>query len=78
MPRTRRNRYDVSGGDTLVTMKRMSPGELQLKRVLLANRIELAITMFENETASVVSTITVNRSADGQADVSVNISPRQG
>jgi hypothetical protein len=59
-------------------MKRMSPGELQLKRVLLANRIELAITMFENETASVVSTITVNRSADGQADVSLNISPRQG
>jgi hypothetical protein len=57
-------------------MERMSPGELQLKQVLLANKIELAIMMFENETASIVSAIAVNGSADGQADASVIISPR--
>jgi hypothetical protein len=54
----------------------MSPGELQNKQVLLANKIELAIMMFENETASIVSAIAVNRSADGQADVSLIISER--
>src|SRR5215469_3455275 len=67
---------DVSGGDKLAATERMSLGKLQLKQVLLANNIELSITMFENETAHIVSTITVNRGADGQADVSVNISPR--
>jgi hypothetical protein len=62
---------EFSGGATL-------PGELQLqlKQVLLANRIEFAITMFENETASTVSTIIVNRTADGCADVSVSTYPR--
>ena len=62
---TDRNRNDVSGGDTLVPMERMSAGKLQLKQVLLANKIELEITMFENETASIVSTITVNRGRTG-------------
>jgi hypothetical protein len=75
-PLADQNRYAVSGGDTLVPMERMSPGELQLKQVLLADKIELAIMMFESETASIVSAIAVNRSADGRADVSVNISPR--
>jgi hypothetical protein len=54
----------------------MSPGKLQLKLVLLANQIELAIAMFEGETASIISSITLNRRPDGGADVSVNASPR--
>jgi hypothetical protein len=54
----------------------MSPGELQLKLVLLANKIELAIIMFETDTASIVSSITLKRRPDGGADVSVNTSPR--
>lgn len=54
----------------------MSPGELQLKRQLLANKIELAIIMFETETASVVTSIALKRMPDGGADVSVTISQR--
>lgn len=54
----------------------MSQGELQLKRVLLANRIELAIMMFEQENAYIVSSITMQRTADGGAEISVDISPR--
>lgn len=50
--------------------------QLQLKQVLLANKIELAIAMFENDTTSIVSTIILNRRADGSADVSVNASSR--
>jgi hypothetical protein len=54
----------------------MSPGELQLKRVLLANRIELEIIMFETETDFIVSSVTVQRGPDGAVDVSVDTSPR--
>jgi hypothetical protein len=35
----------------------MSPGELQLKRGLLANRVELEIIMFETETVFIVSSV---------------------
>jgi hypothetical protein len=52
----------------------MSPGELQLRRVLLANRIELEIIMFETETAFIVSSVTIKRRPDGGADVSVDTS----
>jgi hypothetical protein len=55
----------------------MSPGRLQLKRVLLANRIELEIIMFETETDFIVSSVTVERGPDGAVDVSVATSPRQ-
>lgn len=54
----------------------MSPGELQLKRVLLTNRIELAIMMFEQETAYIVSSLSMKRTPDGEADISVDVSPR--
>ena len=37
----------------------MSPGELQLKLVLLANKIELAIAMFETDTSAIVSSVTL-------------------
>jgi hypothetical protein len=47
-----------------------------MARVLLANKIELAIIMFETETAFIVSSITLKRRPDGGADVSVNTSPR--
>jgi hypothetical protein len=53
----------------------MSPGELQVRLVLLANKIELPIAMFETETASIVSSITLERRPDGGADVSVDTSP---
>jgi hypothetical protein len=55
----------------------MSPGELQLKLVLLANNIELAIAMFETETACIVSSIPLKRMPDGAADVSINTSPAE-
>jgi hypothetical protein len=65
----------VSSLDELIGgRKRMSPGELQMKLVLLANKIELAIMMFETETACLVSSITLKRTPDGEADVSVNTS----
>jgi hypothetical protein len=59
----------------------MSPGMIQLKRELLANRIELAVAMFETEmfeaeTSPIVSSITLTRRPDGGAEVSVNLSPR--
>jgi hypothetical protein len=47
-----------------------------MKLVLLANKIELAIMMFEEETASIVSSITLKRRPDGGADISVDASPR--
>ncbi len=47
-----------------------------MKRVLLADRIQLAIMMFEQETAYIVSSITMKRTPDGEVDVSVGISPR--
>jgi hypothetical protein len=54
----------------------MSPGMLQMKQVLLSNRIELAISMFETDTGSIVSSITLERRPDGGADVSVNLPTR--
>lgn len=48
-----------------------------MKRVLLADRIQLAIMMFEQETAYIVSSITMKRTPDGEVDVSVGISPRK-
>jgi hypothetical protein len=53
----------------------MSPGLLQMKLLLLSNRIELEIAMFETATASIVSSITLERRPDGGADVSVNLGP---
>jgi hypothetical protein len=54
----------------------MSPGMLQMKQLLLSNRIELEISMFENDTASIVSSITLERRPDRGANVSVNLSSR--
>jgi hypothetical protein len=59
-----------------LTPEDMSPGELQLKRVLLANRIELEIIVFETETAFIVSSVAIKRRPDGGADVSVETSAR--
>jgi hypothetical protein len=46
-----------------------------MERVLLTNKIELAIIMFETETTLIVSSITLKRRSDGGADVSVDTSP---
>jgi hypothetical protein len=64
-----------SGGDTLVPTERMSPGELQMRQLLLANRIELEIMWFEKDTGSLVSSVTLERRPDGGVEVSVNTSP---
>ncbi len=44
-----------------------------MKLLLLANRIELEVSMFETETASLVSSITLKRRPDGGAEVSVEL-----
>jgi hypothetical protein len=51
----------------------MTEGTLQMKLLLLANRIELEVSMFETETASLVSSITLKRRPDGGAEVSVEL-----
>jgi hypothetical protein len=78
-----RNAYGVKarGRDILTPMtdgtpeSSMSPEMIQMRLLLLANRIELEIAMFESDTASMVSSITLTRRPDGGADVSVNLSP---
>jgi hypothetical protein len=81
--RERENRRERSSGRDILTPMMdktsdgpMSPGMLQMKLLLLANRIELEILMFETDTAANVSSITLTRRPDGGADVSVNLSPR--
>jgi len=80
--REREHRRDRSSGSDILTpmmdktpVGPMSPGMVQMKLLLLSNRIELEISMFETDTAANVSSMTLARRPDGGADVSVNLSP---